>query len=133
MGLKESLMMFFSARAESSEKHFIEELKTRYYKTSKDKAIEAVESVLNKEGLKVKRIEAERGEVIATSQSGQKVLLIATVVTVRPFRTAVDFSCSKETILPSDFGYSRKKVIKLYQMLDKELTYIGSALGDELL
>ncbi|WP_088103786.1 DUF1499 domain-containing protein [Halalkalibacter urbisdiaboli] len=133
MGFKENLMMFFSARAESTEKHFLDELKTRYYKTSKDKAIQAVEEILNQDGLKVKRIETDLGEVIATSTSGKKVLVIATVITVKPFRTAVDFSCSVETMLPSDFGFSRKKVIALYEKLDKELPYIGSGLGDELL
>jgi hypothetical protein len=133
MGVKETLSMLMSSRAETSEKHDSKEMKTRYYKTSQAKAIEAVESVIKKEGLKVSRIEAERGEVIATSSSGKKILLIATVITVKPFRTAVDFSCSVETILPTDFGFSRKKVLRLYDLLDKELTYVGSALGDELL
>lgn len=108
-------------------------MRTRYYKASKDKVIQAVESVINKDGLVVKRVESERGEVIAHQRKGKKILLVATIVTVRPFKTAVDWSCSTDTILPSDFGYSRKVIGGLYEKLDKELTYIGSGLGEELL
>ncbi|MDQ0208085.1 DUF1499 domain-containing protein [Alkalicoccobacillus murimartini] len=133
MGLKETWHFLTRSYAETAEKHGIEELRTRYYKGNKDKVIEAVEAVVKEEGYKLKRTELERGEIIIEQASGQSFLLVASVITVRPFKTAVDFSCSFNTVLPSDFGKSRKRLIHMYNKLDKKLTYIGSGLGEELL
>jgi hypothetical protein len=133
VGFRETLSQLVSSRTETTEHHSNPSLQTHYYKTTKDKAIAAVERVMQQSGFTVKRVEQERGEVIAQSTSGQKSLLVATIVMVKPFRTAVDFSCSTDTILPSDFGHSKKRILSLYEQLDKELPYIGSGLGDELL
>lgn len=62
-------------------------------------------------------------------QKEKKVLIVVSVITVKPFRTAVDFSCATETALPSDFGSSRKLTVSLYKELDDTLPYIGSDLG----
>ena len=108
MGFKDTWHFLTRNHAETGEKHSIEALRTRYYKGNKDKVIEAVEAVVKEEGFKLKRTESERGEVIIEQASGARFLLVASVITVRPFKTAVDFSCSHSTVLPSDFGKSRK-------------------------
>lgn len=131
MALKDTFGQLFSKRTETSEQHALKELKTRYYKTTKDKALEAAEKVIQEQQWTVKRVEAERGEIVATSLNG-KNLFIVTVITVKPFRTAVDVSCSIDTVLPSDFGQSRKAILAFYKALDQNLTYVGSGLGDEL-
>jgi hypothetical protein len=133
MALRELFGKLVNNRTETTEKHSVDQLKTRYYKTSKDKAIKAVESVVQSSGWQVKRIEEERGEMIAQPKNGGESLLIATIVTVKPFRTAVDFSCSTGTSLPSDFGKSKKIVLALYDRLDQELPFVGSGIGEELL
>lgn len=50
--------------------------------------------------------------------------MVVTVVTVRPFETAIDFNVSTETPLPFDFGFSRKVIVELYERLDKSLPLI---------
>ncbi len=133
LGVRDTFNRVFSTRTETGEVHPSKELQTRYYKTSKDKAMKAVEDVLKKRGFVIKRSEEERGEIVGQSTKGKKVLIVVSVITVKPFRTAVDFSCATETALPSDFGSSRKLTVSLYKELDDTLPYIGSALGSELL
>lgn len=133
LGVRDTFNRVFSTRTETGEVHPSKELQTRYYKTSKDKAMKAVEDVLKKRGFTIKRSEEERGEIVGQSTKGKKVLIVVSVITVKPFRTAVDFSCATETSLPSDFGSSRKLTVSLYKELDDALPYIGSALGSELL
>ncbi|WP_059103832.1 hypothetical protein [Shouchella shacheensis] len=133
MGIREKWQAMVSTRTETGEAHVNKDLQTRYYKTSKDKAMAAVEDVLIRKNFQIKRSESDRGEIVAVAQKGKKVLIVASVIMVRPFRTAVDFSCATETSLPSDFGHSKKLTLELYAALDQSLTYIGSALGNELL
>ncbi|MFB4210686.1 DUF1499 domain-containing protein [Shouchella sp. JSM 1781072] len=133
LGVRDTFNRVFSTRTETGEIHPNKELQTRYYKTTKDKAMTAIEELLKKRGFLIKRSEEERGEIVAQSAKGKKVLIVVSVITVKPFRTAVDFSCATDTALPSDFGSSRKLTLSLYRDLDNTLTYIGSALGSELL
>ncbi len=104
MGIKDNLQQLVSSRTETAERHAIDGLRTRYYKTSKDKAFRIVEEVLKTSNWTITRSESERGEIVAKQTKGKKMLLVGTVITVKPFRTAIDFSCSVDTILPSDFG-----------------------------
>lgn len=133
VGIRDTFNRMVSTRTETGEEHPIKELQTRYYKTTKDKAMRAVEDVVKQRGFSIKRSEEDRGEIVAQTTSGKKVLLVVSVITVKPYRTAVDFSCATETALPSDFGYSRKLTLALYKELDQSLPYVGSALGSELL
>ncbi|MEY8751794.1 DUF1499 domain-containing protein [Alkalicoccobacillus gibsonii] len=133
MGLKETWHFLTRSHAETGEKHSNESLQTRYYKGNKDKVIEAIEAVVKESGYNLKRTERERGEMIIEQSSGQRFLLVASVITVRPFKTAVDFSCSYSTVLPSDFGKSKRMLDAMYKKLDKQLVYIGSGLGEQLL
>ncbi|KGA97840.1 hypothetical protein AJ85_11990 [Alkalihalobacillus alcalophilus ATCC 27647 = CGMCC 1.3604] len=133
MGFRDVIVFISSNRTETREAHQNDQLKTRYYKGSKEKVMEAVEHLIKKNGFHVKRAELERGEIIGQQQKGTKQLIIATVITVRPFKTAVDFSISTDSLLPTDFGKSKKQVISFYEQLDKTLTFIGTGIGDELL
>jgi hypothetical protein len=54
---------------------------------------------------------------------------VITVISVRPFETAIDFSVTTDTkVLPFDFGFSRRVIIDLYSQIDKRLPYIGSGM-----
>ncbi|MCE7793383.1 DUF1499 domain-containing protein [Salipaludibacillus sp. CUR1] len=133
MGFKQTLKKIFSTSTETSEKHSNEDLQTHYYKSMKDKTIREVETMLrNRQGFDVASVSEEHGEIIVHVKHGKKAFLVATVIMVRPFRTAVDFSASTETMLFSDFGYSRKLIIELYKELDKRLQFVGTGLGDDL-
>lgn len=77
-------------------------------------------------------ISTERGEISANIKRPKKGLLVLTVVSVRPFRTAVDISVSFDTLIGIDFGQSEKLILSLYKELDQHFEYVGSGLADKL-
>lgn len=121
------LQTFFSNHSETKDKHSDELLKSHYYKTTNKKAIEAVKKVINNlDGYHINSVSEERGEMSISIKKGRKAFVVATIISVRPFETAIDFAVTTETMLvPIDFGYSRKVIMNLYRHLDKELPLIG--------
>ncbi|MEK5441568.1 cytosolic protein [Fredinandcohnia sp. FSL W7-1320] len=121
------LQTFFSNHSETRDKHSDEQLRSHYYKTTNKKAIDAVKKVINHlDGYHINSVSEERGEISISIKKGRKAFVVATVVSVRPFETAIDFAVTTETLLlPIDFGYSKKVIMNLYQRLDKELPLIG--------
>ena len=121
------LQTFFSNHSETKDKHSDELLKSHYYKTTNKKAIEAVKKVINNlDGYHINSVSEERGEMSISIKKGRKAFVVATIISVRPFETAIDFAVTTETVLlPIDFGYSRKVIMNLYRNLDKELPLIG--------
>ncbi|QKS72021.1 DUF1499 domain-containing protein [Paenalkalicoccus suaedae] len=132
MGIKQTLKKMVSTKVETHEKHEDETLQTHYYKALKDKVIEEIEALLNKkQGYEVASISEEHGEMIVNIKKGRKAFMVITVIMVRPFRTAVDFSIQTETFMFSDFGHSAKLARELYKELNGRLTFIGTGLGEE--
>ncbi|MEH7236285.1 cytosolic protein [Bacillus sp. JJ1562] len=121
------LQAFFSNHSETRDKHSDELLRSHYYKITNKKAIEAVKKVINNlDGYHINSVSEERGEISISIKKGRKAFVVATIVSVRPFETAIDFAVTTETLLlPIDFGYSRKVIMNLYQHLDKELPLSG--------
>ncbi|MEH7379700.1 cytosolic protein [Bacillus sp. JJ1533] len=121
------LQTFFTNHSETRDKHSDELLRSHYYKTTNKKAIEAVKKVINNlDGYHLNSVSEERGEMSISVKKGRKAFVVATIVSVRPFETAIDFAVTTETLLlPIDFGYSRKVITNLYKHLDKELPLIG--------
>ncbi|WP_067730918.1 cytosolic protein [Oceanobacillus damuensis] len=125
MSFGEKLKKYFSNHAETGEKHWDRSLKTHYYKTSKDKALTMLENFFgNNKEFDINSVSAEHGEISAVSKNGKKAFVVATVIMVQPYRTAIDFSVSTESILPFDFGYSAKLINRLYTQVNKELPLI---------
>ncbi|MGJ7035773.1 cytosolic protein [Anoxybacillus eryuanensis] len=119
---------------ETSERHPDEQLKSRYYKITQSAALQAVKEIFEQmDGCRIVAISAEHGEISVSLTKGKKAFIVATIVSVRPFETAVDFSVTTETTwLPIDFGFSRQLIIRLYDQLAKRFTYIGSGIyGDK--
>ncbi|KZZ85935.1 hypothetical protein [Bacillus sp. SJS] len=130
MSLLKKVQAFFSAHSETAETHQDPELRSRYYKATAKKAMEAVQAAAAvRGGCKVTSVSEERGEISVQIQKPKSALLVATVISVRPFETAIDFSVSSDTALPTDFGYSRKVILVFQQKLDSELKFVGSGLN----
>ena len=110
---------------ETSDNHKDELLRSHYYKTSQSKAIEAIREIVGQmDGYQIGTIQEDRGEI---SVKGKKAFMVITVITVRPFEISIDFSVTSESVLPMDFGYSRKVILNMYEKLDKVLPFIGTA------
>ncbi|WP_078379449.1 cytosolic protein [Sutcliffiella halmapala] len=133
MGAIQKLKTILSTHTETRENHFDEELRSHYYKVTNKNAIKALQEMFQKlNGYTVKSISEEHGEIAVHVNKGKKAFMVVTVISVRPFETAIDFSVTTDTaILPFDFGYSRKLILQTYKELNKTLTYIGSGLNSE--
>ncbi|EMT45546.1 hypothetical protein H919_09738 [Anoxybacillus flavithermus AK1] len=132
-GRKVKIKYIFTNHNETSERHPDEQLKSRYYKTTQTAALKAVKEMFEQmEGCRIVAISEERGEMSVSLTKGKKAFIVVTVISVRPFETAIDFSVTTETTwLPVDFGFSRQLIIRLYDELAKRLTYIGSGIYGE--
>ncbi|MFJ5965212.1 MULTISPECIES: cytosolic protein [unclassified Bacillus (in: firmicutes)] len=125
MTLGQKMKQFISNHTETSDRHPVSELKSRYYKSTNKQVFEVVEAMLSrKDSFQVTSVSAERGEISAKIRTPKKAFIVATVISIRPFETAVDFNVTTETALPMDFGYSKKTVLSLYEELDKQLPRI---------
>lgn len=116
----------FSKHSETHEQHEIGELKTRYYKTTAKDALNTLIKIYQQTfQATIHAISEERGEIGGSiNHEGKKAFVVASVVTVKPFQTAIDFTVTTETVLPFDFGYSTKLVKSFYHILDKKLPKI---------
>lgn len=133
MSMMQKVKQVFSTHAETMDSHPDEQLRSRYYKTNTQNALKAVEDVIRGlKGYTVTSVSPERGEMSVNIAASKKAFVVVTVITIRPFETAVDFSVTTETPLPSDFGFSKKVIKELYNQLDKQLVFIGSGLGAKL-
>ncbi|SDN56138.1 DUF1499 domain-containing protein [Alkalicoccus daliensis] len=132
MGLKQTLQKI-GKKTETAEDHFDKTLQTHYYKAMKDNVIKELQTMFGqRQGFEVASVSDEHGEVIVNVRKGKKAFMVITVIMVRPYRTAVDFSVNTDTVLFTDFGYSAKLVRELYKELNGRLTFVGTALGSEL-
>ncbi|CQR48100.1 hypothetical protein BN1058_02447 [Paraliobacillus sp. PM-2] len=125
MGLRESFEKLFNNHSETSEQHWDKQLQTHYFKTTKDKAFQTIESYFrNKPGCDIIATSKEHGEISLFFKGKRKTFIIITIIMVKPFQTAVDFSVTTESVIPFDLGYSHKLIPKLYNQLKKEMPYI---------
>ncbi|MEH7651941.1 cytosolic protein [Bacillus safensis] len=125
MTLGQKFKRFMSNHTETSDEHPVSELKSHYYKSTNAQVFQAVEAMLSRnDSYQVTSVLAERGEISANIRLPKKAFLVATIISIRPFETAVDFNVTTETALPTDFGNSQKTVLSLYDELDKQLPRI---------
>lgn len=122
MSLKQTLTKYLGNHAETRDNHEDPSLQTHYYKTTKDKALAKLEEVYTKfQSYSIHSTSKEHGEI---SLYYKKTFIIATVISVRPYNTAIDFSVTTESMLPFDFGNSSRMIERLYQQINNELPLI---------
>jgi hypothetical protein len=125
MSFRQFMHKYFSNHQETQDKHWDQMLQTRYYKITKDQGIDFLEKMVrNAPEYKMNAISKEHGEMSFYITKGKKSFIVATVIMVRPFQTAIDFSATSEGMLPFDFGYSRKVISQLYDRLNKEFNLV---------
>ncbi|MFD1038090.1 cytosolic protein [Virgibacillus byunsanensis] len=125
MSFRQKLTKYLDNHAETRENHQDSSLQTRYYKTTKDKGLKMLENYFrNSPDYKLNAVSSERGEISVITNKGRKAFIVVTVIMVRPFFTAIDFSVTTETVLPIDFGFSTKVIHQLYDQVNKELIQI---------
>lgn len=131
VSLKMKMTQMFTGHIETSETHPDEQFQTRYYKTTKDRLMKEVIGILKSlNGYEVVADSPERGEITVTIKGRKTYFLVITVIMVRPFRTAVDFSCTAKRGI--DLGFGRKVILQLYDKIGHSFEYIGNGLSEEV-
>lgn len=125
MSFKATLARIFTNHAETRDHHEDDQLRTRYYKTTKDRGLKFLEEYfLQSKDFSLNALSKEHGEISVISTKGKKVFIVATVIMVRPYHTAIDFSVTTETLIPIDFGYSNRLIQKFYEDINKEFPLV---------
>lgn len=116
-------MGFFQTSVETRELHKKETLRTRYYRNNFDQVVKALKVICDEEDIQMQHIDKRYGDVYMISQNFE---VMVTIIQITPIETSVDFKLNYF----STFGYGRpeKKVVHLYERLDKMLTFKGTVL-----
>lgn len=100
------------------------ELKTRYYKLSKDKLWDEVVSVLSKmPGYKILHEVKGVGEIVVEKKTatGRIQDITITLFSINPVKSAVDiYSASRGSL--GDLGSNYRTIIAIYRQLDRKLS-----------
>lgn len=107
----------------TSESPKYKELKTRYYKKSRDKLMEITKSTIEQKlpKWKISNIDMERGEmVLDIKKGGTPLMMVITFYKLQGMQSAVDVYCSKDGFL-GDFGNSYKSIVEFFSVLHTEI------------
>ena len=114
---------YFSNDFETGENHYINSLKTRYYRCRNEDAKKQV----------LKLIEAEKGTVKAIIEQHNEIFFhcpdytaTITVISPRIGETAIDIKVTTYRIIPR--GYGKQVIERLYKWLDNNLPFKGVSL-----
>ncbi|CDQ18265.1 hypothetical protein [Halobacillus karajensis] len=121
--MKAFISRYISNHSETSEKHKDSALVTHYYKAKHDDTFRAVEELFQSPS-EIVASSKERGELTVKYKGKRRAFIVATIIMVRPFHTAVDFSITTDSGGLVDFGYSRNLIVQLYEKLDSQFTTV---------
>ncbi|MCP3741307.1 cytosolic protein [Rossellomorea sp. BNER] len=122
MGVVQSLLRRFNTECETSDQPADEELKTHYYKSAFDKVYRSVLDLFLTEQFKVISDSKERGEVTIQKIGRPPLFIVVTIITVRPFETAVDFKISTDgKKLSGTYPLLKQEALSYYEKLDGQL------------
>ncbi|MBL4951161.1 hypothetical protein RCG24_00780 [Neobacillus sp. OS1-32] len=92
-----SLFTRYKREIETSDKQPDESLKTHYYKAAYQQVFASVEKVFRDDAdCRITTVSQERGEIAVEISKPFNCFLVATIVSVKPLETAVDFTISSE-------------------------------------
>jgi hypothetical protein len=128
MSLLKSITGRYEKFSGTSENNRDEQLKTRYYKTNFNQMFQSVEDLLKADpSFRVTSVSKEHGELSAELKGKLPAFLTATIITTKPFETAVDLHISTEKFSLAGVNPALKQeLVKIYQKLDRSHTFIGS-------
>lgn len=125
---RKSIFQRWQRQCETGDEHFDPELKSHYYKASFDKVFQALIDMFgNHPDTTVSTSSKERGEIAVQLNRNPKAFIVATVIQVRPFETAVDFMISSDNFAPLGlYPKLKKRVLAFYKELDEKLPFAGT-------
>ncbi|GAA0333359.1 hypothetical protein GCM10008967_25130 [Bacillus carboniphilus] len=127
MGVIKSFINRYQKQVETRDNHPDEYLQSHYYKAGTDKVFQTVEAWANsRKDFTVTSVSKEHGE-IGVKLAKPDSLLVITIISPRPFQTAVDFMISTDkSSIGGMFPALKRLIVQYYEELDKQLPYIGN-------
>ncbi|BCB05091.1 cytosolic protein [Bacillus sp. KH172YL63] len=123
-GLK-TLLKRFQSECETSDAHDDKELQTHYYKAMHQGAFNAVLELFSSSEYEVISQSKDRGEITVRKNGMPQLFIVATVITVRPFETAIDFKVSADKgKIFGTYTVLKAQINHYYQRLDSELNKV---------
>jgi hypothetical protein len=122
-----SLFTRFKKEIETADHQTDAALKTHYYKGTFNQLFDSVEKMFKEDAdCQVTTVSKERGEIAVEVNKPFQCFLIATVVSVKPMETAVDFTISSEKFsLLGIYPELKKRINSYYQKINQIHTNIG--------
>ncbi|KAF0819463.1 MULTISPECIES: hypothetical protein [unclassified Cytobacillus] len=129
MSIFSQLARRYKKQCETNENHSDPELTTRYYRTNTAQMLQTIEELFRADhNVNILSISKEHGEIAAEIKKDKSVFAIVTVVTVKPFETAVDINISTEQSSPAGVHpILKREVLSIYEKLNKRHDFLGSA------
>jgi hypothetical protein len=120
-----SILKRFQSECETSDEHVDKDLQTHYYKSTSQKVNDAVESLFASDEYQVLSHSKDRGEWTVQKNIRPSLFIVVTIITVRPFETAVDFKVSANGAkLSGTYPVLKGHIQSFYENLDKNLIKI---------
>ncbi|MEQ6375697.1 cytosolic protein [Bacillaceae bacterium S4-13-58] len=127
MSIKEFVNKYLSNHAETSDRSLQPELKTKYFKATKDQLFRHLIDQFSKSAdYELIGSSEERGEISVYYKKKRKTFMVISVIMIRPYRTAVDFSVTTESAFPIDFGNTHRVIGEHYEWIGKTYPNIDS-------
>ncbi|MGG3915760.1 cytosolic protein [Bacillus sp. es.034] len=117
-----TLLKRFQSECETSDQHEDKELQSRYYKSMHQGAFNAVLGLFSSSEYDVISQSKDRGEITVRKNGTPQLFIVATVITVRPLETAVDFKVSAD----------KGKIFGTYTVLKAQINHYYHQLDGEL-
>ncbi|MGG4166775.1 hypothetical protein [Rossellomorea vietnamensis] len=117
-----TLLKRFQSECETSDQHEDKELQSRYYKSMHQGTFSAVLGLFSSSEYEVISQSKDRGEITVRKNGTPQLFIVATVITVRPLETAVDFKISAD----------KGKIFGTYTVLKAQINHYYHQLDSEL-
>jgi hypothetical protein len=128
MAIFGNLFLRFSKQVETKDTHPDDELKTHYYKATFNQLFDTVEKLFKEDAdCRVTTVSKDHGEIAVEVAKPIPCFLIATVVSVRPMETAVDFNISSEQFrLSGTYPLLKMRIRSYYDKIKTKHTFMGT-------
>jgi hypothetical protein len=126
MSILRNLFLRFNKQIETTDRYSDAKLQTHYYKGTFKQVFESVEKIFREDAdCRVTTVSKEHGEIAVEVTKPIPCFLVATVVSVKPLETAVDFNISSERFLISGtYPVLKKRIVSYYDKLKQLHNFI---------
>ena len=115
----------FQSECETSDQHDDLDLRSHYYKSMQQGTFNTVAELFSSPNYEILSQSKDRGEITVRKKGTPQLFIVATVISVRPLETAVDFKISTDKgKIFGTYTVLKAQIKHYYQKLDSQLTKV---------